>query len=167
MMRPMLFAEDLEPGRTFPFGTTSLTARQIVDFARDWDPQPFHVDKDAAAATAFGGLVASGVHTVAVAQRLLFDAFVGHTAVIAGLGVDELRLPRPLRPDAVVSGHAEIVGRRLRDDGRAVVTFATTLTDTNGDTLMTQRTTMLVHSLPAGGDRPQTEATRRARRRPE
>jgi acyl dehydratase len=146
MMGAMLFAEDLEPGRTFLLGTMSLSAQEIVDFARAWDPQPFHVDADAAAATAFGGLIASGVQTVAVAQRLLFDAFVGHSAVIAGLGVDELRLPRPLRPGTVVSGRAEIVDRRLRDDGRAVVVFATTLVDADGQTLMTQRTTMLVRS---------------------
>jgi acyl dehydratase len=148
MMGTMHYAEDLEPGRTFPLGTMSLSAQAIVDFAQAWDPQPFHVDADAAAATAFGGLIASGVQTVALAQRLLFDAFVGRSAVIAGLGVDELRLLLPLRPDADVSGHAEIVERRLRHDGRAVVTFATTLTDAAGSTLMTQRTTMLVHSRP-------------------
>jgi acyl dehydratase len=145
----MRFAEDLEVGTVFPLGRRSLTAEEIVDFAIQWDPQPFHVDEEVARASPFGGLIASGVQTVAVAQRLLFEAFMVDTAVIAGLGVDDMRLVGPVRPGTVITGNAEIVACRLKENGRGVVTFATHLVDDAGATLMTQRTTMLVRRRPA------------------
>lgn len=144
----MRYAEDLTPGLTFRLGRRQLSEDEIVDFARQWDPMPFHVDAAYAARTAFGGLIASGVQTIAVAQRLLFDALMIDTAVIAGLGVDDLRMVRPVRPGTVITGDAEIVEQRLRDDGRAVIAFTTRLTDDGGETLLTQRTTMLVHRRP-------------------
>jgi acyl dehydratase len=147
-MPSMLFAEDLTVGTVFPLGRRTLTAAEIVDFARRWDPQTFHVDEAVATASSFGGLIACGVHTIAVAQRLLADAFLTRTAVIAGLGVDDLRLLAPVRPGTVITGTAEITACRPRDDGRAVVTFATALVDEAGAPLMAQRTTMLVHGRP-------------------
>jgi acyl dehydratase len=149
MMPRMRYAEDLTPGLTFPLGRRQLSAEEIIAFAREWDPQPFHVDEAAAATTVFGGLVASGVQSVAVAQRMLFDAFMFDTAVIAGLGVDDLRMHRPVRPSTVIGGDAEIVGQRLLEDHRGVIAFTTTLRDQDGETLLTQRTTMLVHRRPA------------------
>lgn len=146
----MRYAEDLTPGLTFRLGRRQLSAEEIIDFARQWDPMPFHVDEAYAARTAFGGLIASGVQTIAVAQRLLFDALMIDTAVIAGLAVDDLRMHRPVRPSTVITGVGEIVEQRLREDGRGVVAFTTTLTDAgDGETLLTQRTTMLVHRRPA------------------
>lgn len=149
MIAAMLYAEDLEPGTRFRLRPRRLSAEEIVTFAREWDPQPFHVDAAAAAATGFGGLIASGVQTIAVSQRLLFDAFMDRTAVIAGLGVDDLRMLRPVRPSTVIGGVAEIVDRRLLEDGRGVITFTTTLRDQDEQTLLTLRTTMLVHRRPA------------------
>lgn len=145
----MRFAEDLEAGTVFPLGRRTLTAEEIIDFAVRWDPQPFHVDVEAARASPFGGLIASGVQTLAVAQRLVYDAFMVDTAVIAGLGVDDVRLVAPVRPGTVITGSAEILGCRLRGDGRAVVVFATRLVDDTGAALMSQRTTMLVRRRPA------------------
>lgn len=145
----MLYAEDLDAGTVFPLGCRSLTAAEIMEFARAWDPMPFHVEEAAALASPFGGLIASGLHTIAVAQRLLFDAFMDRTHVIAGLGVDGLRMTGPVRPGTVITGQAEILDRRLRDaDG--VVTFRTALVDgDDGSALLTQRTTMLVGRRPA------------------
>ncbi|MGH3131129.1 MAG: MaoC/PaaZ C-terminal domain-containing protein, partial [Gaiellaceae bacterium] len=67
---PPLYFEDFEPGRTFELGSRTVTEEEIVSFAREWDPQPFHVDAEAAAGSAFGGLIASGWHTGALWMRL-------------------------------------------------------------------------------------------------
>ena len=87
-----------------------LSADGIITFAREWDPQPFHVDQEAAARSQFGGLVASGAHTFALAARL-FTTTLG-VAFIAGRGFDRVRLLRPLRPDVDV--HLEIRVVRVR-----------------------------------------------------
>jgi acyl dehydratase len=74
-----------------------MTRDEIVEVASRWDPQPFHLDEDAAEASHFGGLVASGLHTIA-ASIWLGDREVPRTAAIAGLGMDELRMHHPVRP---------------------------------------------------------------------
>ncbi|WP_354698502.1 MaoC/PaaZ C-terminal domain-containing protein [Paraconexibacter sp. AEG42_29] len=144
----MRYAEDLTVGTVFELGERQLSAEEIVAFARDWDPQPFHVDPAFAEQTDFGGLIASGVQTIAVAQRLLFDAFFAGTAVIAGVAVDGLRMRRPVRPSTIITGRAEIDEQRLDDDGRGLIGFTVKLVDQDGDTLMTHRTTMLVSRRP-------------------
>jgi acyl dehydratase len=90
--------EDYEPGAVYEYGAVTLGEADILDFARRWDPQPMHVDPAAAAKGQFGGLIASGWHTVAVMMRLLADNFLSRVASIASPGIDELRWLRPVRP---------------------------------------------------------------------
>lgn len=86
------------PGAVYEFGHSILSETEIVAFARDYDPQPIHTDPEWSASGPFGGLIASGVHTIAVSMRLYVDHYISHVASLASPGLDELRWPRPVRP---------------------------------------------------------------------
>lgn len=90
--------EDYVPGQVYEFGTITVSEAEIIEFARRFDPQYFHVDPVKAADSHFGGLVASGWHTISLAMRLLVDHFLPHGASLGSPGVDEVRWPNPLRP---------------------------------------------------------------------
>lgn len=92
------YFEDYVPGTTVEYGAISLTAAEIIDFAKRFDPQPIHVDPEAAARGPFGGLIASGWHTAGVMMRLLADHYISHVAGMASPGVDEIRWLKPVRP---------------------------------------------------------------------
>ena len=93
------YFEDFHVNDTFDLGTTpQVTAQEIIAFASQFDPQPFHLDPEAAKASAFGQLVASGWHTVALLMRLLVDGLLNQTISMGSPGVDEVRWLRPLRP---------------------------------------------------------------------
>jgi len=105
----MRYLEDLAPGESRRLGSHTITEEEIVEFARSFDPQPFHLDRDAAARTHFGGLVASGWHTASLAMRLFVDGMVADIATMGSPGVDELRWLAPVRPGDTVSLRVEIV----------------------------------------------------------
>lgn len=93
-----LYLEDFSPGQTFASGAAAMDADAIKGYARQFDPQPFHLDEKAAEGTFFRGLAASGWHTVSVTMRLLVDGGLPIAGGIIGAGVDEIRWPRPTRP---------------------------------------------------------------------
>jgi acyl dehydratase len=93
---PDIYLDDLQPGQTFALGHRSITREEIVDFARAWDPQPFHLDEDAARASIYGQLIASGWHTVCIFMRLFADGLLNRTAAIGSPGIDELRWLKPV-----------------------------------------------------------------------
>jgi acyl dehydratase len=102
--------EDFSVGEVVDLGTAPpITEEAIVDFARQWDPQPFHVDPVRAKESMFGGLVASGWHTAAVAMRLLVDNLLAHTSAGGSPGLDRVRFLRPVRPGDVLSGTFTVV----------------------------------------------------------
>src|ERR1043166_7927948 len=93
-----LFFEDFSPGQRFESATMTLTEADIVEFAKKFDPQYFHLDPAAAARSAFGGLVASGLHTICLTMRLFFDLNLWERAIMASPGMDEIRFIKPVRP---------------------------------------------------------------------
>ncbi len=93
-----LYLEDFSPGQTFASQSATIDADAIKAYARQFDPQPFHLDETAAADTFFKGLAASGWHTVSTTMRLLVDGGLPIAGGIIGAGVDEIRWPRPTRP---------------------------------------------------------------------
>lgn len=105
----MRYLEDIAVGERRQLGKKTIGREEIVAFAREFDPQPFHLDEAAAARSHFGGLVASGWHTASVAMRLFVDGMVGEIASMGSPGVDELRWLAPLRPGDTVSLQTEIV----------------------------------------------------------
>ena len=94
----MYYFEDFSVGDTFELGSKQMSEEEIITFARQFDPQPFHVDPERAKESFFGGLVASGWHTTAIFMRLFVDGLLNKSASLASPGVDEVRWVRPVRP---------------------------------------------------------------------
>lgn len=94
----ILHWEDFQPGDVIDCGETSVDADAIVAFARNFDPQPFHVDARAAEGSMFGGLVASGWHTCGLAMRLMCDSYLLRSTSQGSPGLEEIRWPNPVRP---------------------------------------------------------------------
>jgi acyl dehydratase len=104
-----LFFEDFVVGQTFRSPTYTVTAEAIKTFAREFDPQPFHLDEEAAKRSVFGGLVASGWHTAAMTMRLIVDSDLHPAGGTVGAGTEELRWPRPVHPGDVLHVEGEVV----------------------------------------------------------
>ena len=95
------YFEDFAPGDVVELGTyPPLSEEEIITFARQWDPQPFHVDPASARDSIFGGLVASGWHTGAISMRLLVEGLLSRAASRGSPGIDRIRFLRPVRPGA-------------------------------------------------------------------
>jgi acyl dehydratase len=105
----MRYLEDLTVGERRQLGRHTITEAEILEFARAFDPQPFHLDREAAARSHFGGLVASGWHTASLAMRLFVMGMVEEIASMGSPGVDELRWLAPVRPGDTLSLRTEIV----------------------------------------------------------
>ena len=90
--------EDLTEGWQYESPIRSLTSQQIISFAREYDPQVYHTDEEAARATPFGGLIASGWQTAAVGMRLMCDGYLLKTSCVGSPGLEELRWLKPVRP---------------------------------------------------------------------
>jgi acyl dehydratase len=127
----MKFYDDLAVGDTASFGTYQVTRDEIVSFAQQYDPQPFHTDEAAAESSMFGGLVASGWHTGAMTMRLLVDNYLSGSGALGALGVDDLRWPTPVEPGDELAVRIEILEKEVWDETRGRV--ATEITTTNDD----------------------------------
>jgi acyl dehydratase len=105
---PDLYFDDFEPGQVLELGSVAVTEDAIVDFARQFDPQPFHVDPEAAKESVFGGLIASGWHTGAMWMRLYVDSMLG-AAAQGSPGIEELRWLAPVRPGDTLHGRLTVL----------------------------------------------------------
>ena len=90
--------EDFYPGQVLETGGLSLSVEEIIEFARKYDPQPFHIDSEKAKQTYFGGLIASGWQTASLCMRMICDLYLLEAASLGSPGVDELRWVKPVRP---------------------------------------------------------------------
>ena len=106
------YFEDYIPGSIHEFGSISVTQEQIIAFAKDFDPQDFHTDPEAAKQTIFGGLIASGFHTAGLMMRLYADHYLSRVASLSSPGVDELRWKQPVRPGDELSIRVTVVEAR-------------------------------------------------------
>jgi len=104
--------EDYRPGLVLQFGQLPVDGNEIIEFARRYDPQPFHVDPEAAARSAYGGLIASGWHTGSLMMRLLVEHYLSPLASLGSPGLDELRWLAPVRPGDTLSVRVTIVEAR-------------------------------------------------------
>ncbi|HLH38477.1 MAG TPA: MaoC family dehydratase [Bryobacteraceae bacterium] len=105
---PALYLEDISVGQRFRSASYQITEQEIKTFARQFDPQPFHLDEAAARASVFGGLAASGWHTASITMRLIVTGGVPFATGTVGLG-GEIEWPRPTRPGDVLHVESEIV----------------------------------------------------------
>ncbi len=104
--------EDFPVGHVREFGAMPVTREASLAFARDFDPQPFHLDDDAARASLFGTLTASGWHTCAMAMRMMCDAYLLESASLGSPGIDELRWLKPVCPGDTLSVRLEVLEAR-------------------------------------------------------
>jgi acyl dehydratase len=128
MASPGRYFEDFTVGLRFRSpGAVAMTAERIKSFAAEFDPQPFHLDENAAEGTLFAGLVASGWHTAAVAMRLIVDSDLGLSGQGAGVAIESMRWLRPVRPndDLRVEGVVTEVRPSRSHADRGVVKFKT------------------------------------------
>lgn len=142
------YADDLRIGRVYPLGSYVVSEDELVDFARQWDPQSFHVDAAAAASGAFGGLIASGIHTLAIFQRLAVQGAFADWQVIAGRRLVDVEFRRPVRPGDTLTGSMTIDDIVVDDRGRALVTAAAALVDQDERTVLTTVIEVLVRARP-------------------
>jgi acyl dehydratase len=104
------YLEDFHPGEVIELGSRTVSAEEIIAFARQFDPQYFHVDPERAQASPYGGLIASGWHTAAIYMRLTVDGFVSLFAEGMGSpGIDGIRWLKPVRPGDTLKGRVTIV----------------------------------------------------------
>lgn len=145
---PLIYLEDLSVGDVFVSKTHALDAEQIVDFASQFDPQPFHLDPEAARDTLFQGLAASGWHTAALTMKLLVESFPVARGVI-GAGA-ELAWPLPTRPDDVVkvtSTVLSITPSRSKPD-RAIVVVESITSNQRDEALQKLTSKVVVFRKP-------------------
>ncbi len=109
---PEIYLDDLEAGQSFALGSRSVTREEIVEFASAWDPQPFHLDEEAAKAGIYGQLIASGWHTVCIFMRLFADGLLNRAAAIGSPGIDELRWLKPVCAGDQLEARVEILDIR-------------------------------------------------------
>ena len=133
------YFEDYHPGIVYEFAPTGVSESDIVEFARRFDPQPYHADPGAAASYSFGGVIASGWHTGALMMRSLVDNYLSSVATLPSPGVDELRWLRPVRAGDALRMRIHVVSaqRSKSKPDRGVVTTHIEMLNQSNDVIMT------------------------------
>jgi acyl dehydratase len=139
------YFEDFEVGEVRQVGSCRVSREEIIDFARRFDPQPFHIDEDAARESIFGGLTGSSCHTFALTS-LIHARGREEIALVANLGAEDLRFPTPLRPDDEITLASECLARRPSKShpGIGIVTTLSRLTNQRQETVMEMKSTFMV-----------------------
>lgn len=149
----MIYFEDLQIGERSLVGTHVVSKEEAIEFARQWEPQPYHVDEASAETSLYGGLTVCSLYLFAICTRLFFQR-EEQISVIAMLGKDEVRLPKPARPGEALTYYTECIAKRpsrSRPD-TGVATLFDTLCNAAGEPVLTQKVTLLV-SRRGSGDR--------------
>jgi acyl dehydratase len=109
---PRIYFEDFVPGAVTTYGPRMVTREEIIAFASEFDPQPMHLDEEAAKKTMLGGLSASGWHSCAIMMRLLYDGFLVDAASMGAPGIDEMKWLKPVRPGDSLSVRLTVLDKR-------------------------------------------------------
>ena len=144
-----LYLDDLYVGQRFAAGPISVTAEEIVSFAREFDPQPFHLDGEAAKATLFQGLAASGWHTAALTMRMLTDGGIPIATGVVGVG-GEIAWPKPVRPGDTLRVETEVlaIAPSRSKPSQAIVTARSTTTNQHGETVQVLTAKLVAFARP-------------------
>ena len=140
------YLEDFTVGQTFGSGRLRVDKEQIKAFAAEFDPQPFHLDEDAARDTIFRGLAASGWHTAALTMRLLVESEIEPAGGVVGAGFDEFRWPRPVRPGDELHIESEVLEVRpsRSRSNQGVIKVRTTTLNQNDEAVQVQIANLIV-----------------------
>jgi len=149
------YFEDYPPGAVFTGGSIAVSEQDILDFARQYDPQPMHVDKAAAETGPFGGLIASGWHSGALMMKLFAAHFLSPASSLASPGLDELRWLKPVRPGDTLSLRVTVLTARVSrsNPDRGVLTSFAELLNQRGETVMSLKPIGLIRRRPAAAPR--------------
>ena len=151
---PYRYFEDFAPGQEIALGSHTVTEREIIDFATRFDPQPFHIDHEAAAGSIFGGVVASGWHTCSMMMRIVVDSVIGQSASLGSPGVDQVRWLLPVRAGdtlRVLYATREVKASASRPD-RGVVWSTWKAFNQRGELVCTIDGMGMFGRRPGGGD---------------
>jgi acyl dehydratase len=145
-----LYFDDFNIGDRYEGGSHTVTREEILAFAKAWDPQPFHLDDKAAKKSPFGTLVASGWHTAAISMKLVVESGVLKATGVLGVGVDELRWPKPVYPGDTLRLTVEVVEKRLPkpDAERGILRPRLTLHNQHGEVVFSELPLLLVARRP-------------------
>lgn len=149
----MRYLEDFAVGQITKGGEVTVTAEAIITFARQFDPQPFHLDDEAARQTLFGGLAASGWHTAAMTMSMLIADPDGPANGFIGLGVEDIRWPIPTRPGDRLSIENEVLDVRPSQSKpeTGILTVRTTTLNQNDKPVQIMTSKLLVVRRPVNG----------------
>jgi acyl dehydratase len=148
-MPELLYFEDFPPDEVVEYGGLDVSADEIIAFAREFDPQPFHTDEEAAR-VATGGLIASGWHTSALLLRMNCEAFLTRAAILDETGIEEVRWQRPVRPGDRLHVRRHTLAQRPSESrtGEGEVEFLYEVVDHDGEVAMTQRSLLKLKRRP-------------------
>jgi acyl dehydratase len=148
----VLYFEDFPVGVRRELGSRTLDEEQMVGFARQYDPQPFHIDAEAAKDSPFGGLIASGWQTCALTMRIMCDAFMLQAASLGSPGVDEVRWTKPVRAGDTLTAYSTVLEARpsRSKPDRGVIVSLTEVVNQHGDLVMTMRGMTMMATRPPG-----------------
>lgn len=122
-----MYFDDLPVGFTFETASRTLAEKEIIEFARAYDPQPFHIDREAAGASIYGGIIASGFQTLIVAFDLILSANIWTEASMGSPGIDTLRWKLPVRPGDTLRVRGKVTAsepsKSRPDRGRTTITY--------------------------------------------
>ena len=146
-----LYFEDFAVGREFRTDGVTITESQILDFALAFDPQPFHMDLEAAKQSMFGGLIASGFHTMALTFRLFAQTRALAACSLGSPGVDELRWLRPVRPGDTLRATVQVVEQRPSGSkpDRGIIRLHWTALNQRSEPVLTMTSMQLVKRRPS------------------
>lgn len=145
------FLEDFAVGQTYGTGRLRVDENRVKSFAAEFDPQPFHLDGNAARSTIFGGLAASGWHTAAMTMRLLVDGDLKPAGGIIGMGFEDFRWPKPVYPGDELHVESEILEVRPSKSrpNQGLIKVRNTTRNQNGEAVQISTGTLLVPRRPA------------------
>ncbi|SMX60748.1 conserved protein of unknown function [Bradyrhizobium sp. ORS 285] len=146
--------EDFPQGPFGSFGPRHVTRDEIIAFASEFDPQPMHLDEEAAKQSMLNGLSGSGWHLCSLMMRMMFDGFIGHTASLGSPGVNEVRWLSPLRPDDELMLDVEVIEARVSRSrpSTGIVTFKCGVRNKAGERLCEMVSPIIVERRAAGAE---------------
>ncbi len=146
----MKYWEDVPPGTTFTTAERTVTKQEIIEFASEYDPQPFHLDEEAAKSSILGGLCASGWHICAIAMRLVYDSFHVDAATQGSPGITECRWRRPLFAGEAVKVAVTCIDARPSKSRptMGLTNWRWEMTNAAGDTIMTTESWLMMGRRP-------------------
>jgi acyl dehydratase len=136
----MRYFDDFQPGDVSEHGPYVVSREELIAFAKQFDPQPFHLSDEGGRESIFGGLIASGWHTASICHRLIVEGLLGKTASLGSPGLDELRWLKPVRPGDALSVRTEVVSltpSRSKPD-RGAIKFRFEVRNQHGEVVMTE-----------------------------